>query len=91
MGATAVISSAASSSAVNAAGVSATVTSLLSPVGAGIGGIAVAVMLVFVLAYFDCSTHPDVSDRARSTLFATAVPLLFTFAGIVGFRVLRIL
>lgn len=91
MGATAVISSAASSSAVSAAGVSATVTSLLSPVGAGIGGITVAVALVFVLAYFDCSSHPDVSDRARNTLFAATLPLLITFAGIVAFRTLEIL
>ena len=91
MGATAVVSSAASSSAASDAGVSATVTSLLSPVGTGSGGIVVALTLVFVLAYLHCSPHLGISDRVDWTLFVTALPLAITFAGIVVFRALGIL
>ena len=92
MGATAVISSSASSASSSAAGVSATVTSLLSPVGTGIGGIAVAVTLVYVLAHLDVvSARPEASERVQRTLVATAIPLGLTFAGIVAFRTLALL
>jgi len=92
MGATAVVSSSASSASSSAAGVSATVTSLLSPVGTGIGGIAVAVTLVYVLAHLDVvSASPDANERVRQTLVATAVPLGLTFAGIVAFRTMQLL
>ena len=92
MGATAVISSSASSASSSAAGVSATVTSLLSPVGTGIGGIAVAVTLVYVLAHLDVvSARPEASERVQRTLVATAIPLGLTFVGIVAFRTLALL
>jgi hypothetical protein len=87
MGATAVVSSSASSASSSAAGVSATVTSLLSPVGMGIGGIAVAVALVYLLARLDVvSAKNDVDEDARRMLVATVIPLALTFAGIVAFN-----
>jgi len=92
MGATAVVSSSASSASSSAAGVSATVTSLLSPVGTGIGGMVVALALVYVLAHLDIvSAKPDRDDSVRNTLLATAVPLSLTFAGIVAFQTLQFL
>lgn len=92
MGATAVVSSSASSASASAAGVSATVTSLLSPVGTGVGGIVVAIMLVYVLAHLDVvSAKPDGDERVHRTLVATAIPLGLTFAGIVAFRTMALL
>jgi len=91
MGATAVVSSSASASS-SAAGVSASVTSLLSPVGTGIGGIAVAITLVYVLAHLDViSASEERNEHIRQTLVATAIPLGLTFAGIVAFRTMQIL
>lgn len=87
MGATAVVSSSASSASSSAAGVSATVTSLLSPVGMGIGGIAIALALVYVLAHIDVlSAREETNERVRRTLVAAAIPLGITFAGIVAFQ-----
>lgn len=89
MGATAVISSSASS---GSDAVSATVTSLLSPVGAGVGGIAVAMALVVVLAYLDIeSADPDGKESVRQLLLAVATPLGATFLAIVAFRTLQLL
>ncbi|WP_436926756.1 hypothetical protein [Halosimplex amylolyticum] len=91
MGATAVVSSSASATS-SAAGVSATVTSLLSPVGTGVGGVAVAITLVYVLAHLDVvSASPDGDERVRQTLVAASIPLGLTFAGIVLFRTMQIL
>jgi len=91
MGATAVVSSSASASS-SAAGVSATVTSLLSPVGTGIGGIAVAITLVYVLAHLDViSASPQSDERVQQTLVALSIPLGLTFAGIVAFRTMQLL
>jgi hypothetical protein len=88
MGATAVVSSSASSASSSAAGVSATVTSLLSPVGMGVGGVAVALALIYLLARLDVlSAKENVDDRVRTMLVATVVPLALTFAGIVAFNV----
>jgi len=83
MGLTAIVSSAS-------AGVS-SATSLLSPVGAGVGGIFVAAALVGLLAYldlFDASEHEK--GDVRSMLIATTVPLLLTFSGIVLFQSLAV-
>lgn len=87
MGATAVVSSSASSASSSAAGVSATVTSLLSPVGTGIGGIVVALALVYLLARLDVvSARTDADERVRRMILAMVVPLALTFAGIVAFN-----
>jgi len=89
MGATAVISSSASS---GSEAVSATVTSLLSPVGAGVGGVAVAMALVVVLAYLDVvSADPDGEEAVRDLLVAVATPLGATFLAIVAFRTLQLI
>jgi len=89
MGATAVISSSASGGS-NA--VSATVTSMLSPVGAGVGGIAVAVALVVILAYLNVeSADPDGDESVRQLLLAVATPLGATFLAIVAFRTLQLI
>lgn len=91
MGATAVVSSSAAGSA-SSAGVSASVTSLLSPVGVGVGGVIVALALVYVLAHLDVvSARPDANERTRRVLIASAIPLGFAFAGTVVFRTLQIL
>lgn len=83
------ISAGASSSA--SAGVSAA-TSLLSPVGVGVGGFFVAVALIALLAYLDLF---DASDRdngqIRSMLVAASIPLGLTFAAIVVFQSLTFL
>jgi len=92
MGATAVVSSSASSASSSTAGVSATVTSLLSPVGTGVGGIVVAITLVYVLAHLDVvSASPGENERIRQTLVAVSIPLGLTFAGIVAFRTMQVL
>jgi hypothetical protein len=92
MGLTAAVSSSASTASSSAAGVSETVTSLLSPVGMGVGGIVVAIALVGVLAYLDIiSATPDRTDRIEQTLVAAAIPLGFTFAGIVAFQTMTVL
>lgn len=88
MGLTAIISSAASSSS---AGVSASVTSLLSPVGAGIGGIFVAAALIYLLAYLDLLDAVDADARMRGALVATIIPLFIVFVGIVAYRTLALL
>jgi len=65
----------------------ATVTSLLSPVGMGIGGIAVALALVYLLARLDVvSAKDEVDEDVRRMLVATVIPLALTFAGIVAFN-----
>jgi len=66
------------------------VTSPLSPAGAGVGGIAVAVALVVVLAYFDVeSADPDGDESVRQLLLAVTIPLGVTFLAIVTFRTLQ--
>lgn len=90
MGLTAIISSAASSSSAGA-GVSASVTSMLSPVGAGIGGIFVAAALIYLLAYLDLLDAVDSDTRIRGALIATIIPLFIVFMGIVGYRTLALL
>jgi len=90
MGATAMVSSSAAGS--STAGVSASVTSLLSPVGMGVGGVVVALALVYVLAHLDViSARPDTNEGTRLALVATAIPLGVTFAGVVVFQTLEIL
>lgn len=83
MGLTAIVSSAS-------AGVS-SATSLLSPVGVGVGGIFVAVALVALLAYLDLfDASEQEQSSVRSMLVATIIPLLLTFSGIVLFQSLSV-
>lgn len=90
MGLTAIVSSSASSA--SSAGVSASVTSLLSPVGVGVGGIFVAGALVLLLAYLNLLDASERSlDGVRRTVLTAVVPLLVTFAGVVLFRTMQIL
>lgn len=91
MGATAVVSSSAAGSS-STAGVSASVTSLLSPVGVGVGSVVVALALVYVLAHLDViSARPNANERTRQLLIASAIPLGVAFAATVAFRTLQIL
>lgn len=87
MGLTAIVSSSASSSA---AGVSSTVTSLLSPIGVGVGGIFVAVTLVALLAYLDLLDTTG-NEETRNMVVATVIPLLFAFGGVVLFKSLAVI
>lgn len=90
MGLTAIVSSAASSSSAGA-GVSASATSLLSPVGAGVGGIFVAAALIYLLAYLDLLDAVEVEAPVRTALVSAIIPLFIVFAGIVAFRTLALL
>lgn len=89
MGLSAIVSSSASSAS------SASVTSLLSPVGIGVGGVFVAIALVLLLAYYDVlgASEADNATHAelRRTLVVTIIPLLFAFGGVVLFKTLQLL
>mgnify|MGYP007008814458 FL=1 len=53
----------------------------------GIGGIAVALALVYLLARLDVvSAKDEVDEDVRRMLVATVIPLALTFAGIVAFN-----
>lgn len=92
MGATAVVSSSAAGVSSSLGSVSSTVTSLLSPVGTGIGGVVVAVALIYVLAHLDViSAAPETQESTRRTLVAAAIPLGLTFGGIVLFHTSQLL
>jgi len=89
MGSAAVVSSSASSA--GAAGSSAAVTSLLSPVGTSIGGVAIAIALVYVLAHLNVITAGSgENEHLKRTLVAAAIPLGITFGGIVAFQTLAL-
>lgn len=90
MGLTAAVSSSAAGSA-SSAGVSASVTSLLSPVGLGVGGIFVAATLALLLAYLDLIDAADGREGLRKMVVAAVVPLGFAFGGIVLFHSLQVL
>lgn len=91
MGATAAAAGAGASAGAAGASVSAA-TSLFVSVGLGIGGIFVAAVLVFLLAYLDLLDAADPESSAvRRTLIATVVPLFLTFAGVVVFESLSVL
>lgn len=74
----------------SAAGVSA--TSLLTPVGLGVGGTFVAGALILLLAYFDLL---DASGReakdVQMMLLAAIGPLLITFGAIIVFESIQVL
>lgn len=74
----------------SAAGVS--VTSLLTPVGLGIGGIFVAGVLILLLAYFDLlgASRRDTND-VQMMLLAAIGPLSITFGAIIVFESSQIL
>lgn len=91
MGLTAIVSSAASSASSAGAGVSASVTSLLSPVGLGVGGIFVAAALIYLLAYLDLVDAVEEDMAAiRRVLLAAIIPLIVVFAGIVTYHTLQL-
>lgn len=74
----------------SAAGVSA--TSLLTPIGLGVGGIFVAGTLILLLAYFDLldASRRDAED-IQIMLLAAIGPLLITFGAIIVFRSKQVL
>lgn len=85
MGLTASVSSSASVSASAA-------TSLLSPVGAGVGGIFVAAALILLLAYFDLLGAADGDfSRVRTMVLGVIAPLIVTFGAIVAFQSMTVL
>lgn len=88
MGVISVVSSTTSGAG---AGASASVTSLLSPVGIGVGGVFVAGLLIYLLAYLDIVNAIDPGrEPARRLGLLLMVPLLLTFSAIVIFRSLAI-
>jgi len=88
MGLTAIVSSSASASSTSA---STSATSLLSPVGAGIGGIFVFAALILALAYFDVFDAADkFSDRTRNTMIPVITTLSFVATAIVAFHSLQV-
>lgn len=87
MGLTAIISSSAGSASSASAGV----TSLITEVGLGIGGVFVAAALVILLAYLDLFNASDIEDEAAfRTIVATVVPLFVAFAGTILFKALQL-
>lgn len=90
MGLTAIVSSSASSASAGA-GVTASATSMLAPVGAGVGGVFVVAALIYLLAYLDLTDAVQVEPSVRRALVAAVVPLFIVFAGIVTFQTLAIL
>lgn len=69
----------------SAAGVS--VTSLLTPVGLGVGGIFVAASLTLLLAYLDLlGAFRRDTYQVRMMVLAAIGPLLITFGAIVVFE-----
>ncbi|AWB28162.1 hypothetical protein [Halococcoides cellulosivorans] len=82
MGVAAITSSAAGS---------ATVTSLLSPVGFGVGGVVVAALLIGLLAYLDVLTaRPETDSTVRVGVIAAVIPLGLTFGAVVLFQTLQL-
>lgn len=72
------------------AGVSASATSLLAPVGLGVGGIFVAAALIYLLTYFELVSVADRNvTEVRQTLIVTIVPLIAVFGGIIVFHTLQ--
>jgi hypothetical protein len=63
-------------------------------VGLGVGGVFVAVALVYAFAYLDLLAAAPIEEhtasRLRATLLAVAVPLVVAFGGIVLFRSLQV-
>ena len=83
------VSSSASSS--SAAGVS-SATSLLSPVGLGVGSVFVAAALILLLAYYDVIDASDIHDDRTRTMLGTAIaPLLVAFIADVAYSTLGFL
>lgn len=86
MGLTAIVSSSASSTSA-----STSATSLLSPVGAGVGGIFVFAALILALAYFDVFDAADrLPDQARQTVLPVITALSFVATAIVTFHSLQV-
>ena len=86
------ISEMGSIAGVSGSGAGVSATSLLTPVGLGVGGIFVAGTLVLLLAYLDILDTSERDDRdVRIILLAGASPLSITFAAIVVFESIRIL
>lgn len=89
MGLTAIVSSSASATSTSA---TTSATSLLSPVGAGIGGIFVFAALILALAYFDVFDAADrLSDGARYTVLPVITSLSLVATAIVTFHSLQVI
>ncbi len=88
MGATAAIVNAAGAGAGAGAGVSAA-TSMYLTVGAGIGGIIIAGLLVFLLGYLNLvdGVSPE-SASLQKMLVAATVPVALTFASAIALQTL---
>lgn len=91
MGATAAIVNAAGAGAGAGAGVSAA-TSMYLTVGAGIGGLVVAALLVFLLGYLNLidGISPE-SANLRKMIVATTVPVALTFVSAIALHTLGML
>lgn len=88
MGLTAIVSTSASSSS---AGVEASITSGLSPIGLGVGGLFVALALIFALAYLNILESIDADRTTRNVVIASVVPMLFVFGAMVLYESLQVL
>lgn len=68
---------------------------LYTSIGLGVGGIFVAVALVYLLAYLDLLDALRTDDEAigdlKMALVAAAIPLFVTFGGIVLYRSLVVI
>lgn len=69
----------------------ASVVSLVSPVGLGIGSIFVAVSLIVLLAYLDLLNAADGDDDVRRMVVASVIPLFVAFSGVVLFQSLAVI
>jgi hypothetical protein len=66
-------------------------TTLLTPTGMGIGGLIIAIALVFLLGYLNViSARENVDARLRHVVISVAIPLLATFGGIVVYESIQI-
>jgi hypothetical protein len=76
----------------SAAGASSAATSLLSPVGLGVGGVFIAALLIFFLAYYDMISASEQNYENVQTMLSVAIaPLVVTFGAVVVFQSLQIL
>lgn len=88
MGATAAVVNAAGAGAGAGAGVSAA-TSMFISVGVGIGGMVIAAILVFLLAYLNLLDGVSTERIShRKMVVATTVPVGLTFAAVIALQTL---
>jgi len=91
MGTLTVLSVAAGRTSTQITGGEGDVTTLLTPVGLGTTGLAIAIVLVVLFGYLNVlSAGPDADRRLRGVIVCVTVPLLATFGGIVFYESLQI-